>query len=159
MSRKPTPPEVRFWRMVDKAGECWEWTGGKNQKGYGLFKPVQPGKSYSVHRYSYELEVGPIPDGMQVDHRCRSRGCVRPAHLRIVTPAENSEHQAGHRGSASGRRGVSWSSASGKWLAKAMKAGKVYYAGFYDDIDRADEAARELRNQLMTHNDLDRRSA
>jgi hypothetical protein len=73
---------------------CWEWSGAHFQAtGYAVFcvKDERDGKWHPTvaHRVSYELYVGPIPDGLHVDHRCRNRGCVRPEHLEPVTQREN----------------------------------------------------------------------
>ena len=155
---KATDPAVRFWRKVDKSDECWLWQGGKNQNGYGLFKPSKD-RTTAAHRYAYELSVGPIEPRKSLDHICRTPSCVRPDHLRQVTAAENQQHQEGHRDSKSGRRGVSWYAKTGQWRPKVTKNGKHYFAGLYDDLDEAAEVARQLRLRLHTHNDLDRRSA
>ena len=82
------PPEVRFWRFVDKGGECWLWTGSIQRGGYGMFLE-RPGKSVVAHRFAYRLLVGPVPEGLQLDHLCRVRNCVRPDHLEPVTAREN----------------------------------------------------------------------
>lgn len=78
----------RFWSRVDKTEGCWNWKGRLGHDGYGLFSI---GKRDNVipHRFSYELEVGPIPEGLQLDHLCRNRACVRPDHLEPVTREEN----------------------------------------------------------------------
>jgi hypothetical protein len=68
---------------VDGIG-CWIWTGYVISSGYGQF-----GKRTRAHRYVYELLVGPIPDGLILDHLCRVRRCVNPDHLEPVTMAEN----------------------------------------------------------------------
>lgn len=81
-------PECRFWAKVDKTDGCWHWLGAKNSaKGYGRFDAE--GKRYVAHRYSYELLVGPIPVSMQLDHQCRNRMCVNPAHVEVVTEQEH----------------------------------------------------------------------
>lgn len=77
----------RFWRRVDKSGDCWIWTGATMKNGYGICG-FNHGTSL-VHRVSYQLEHGPIPDGMQVLHRCDVRNCVRPSHLFIGTNNDN----------------------------------------------------------------------
>jgi len=86
---KPRKPAAeRFWAFVDKSGDCWLWKAAKDQAGYGLFT-LEPGVSRRAHRVAYEMEVGPIPDGLEIDHLCRVRACVRPLHLEAVTRLEN----------------------------------------------------------------------
>lgn len=77
----------RFWAKVAKAGpyECWEWTGSTHP--YGSISV--DGKTAYAHRVAYELAVGPIPEGLHIDHLCRNKGCVNPAHLEVVSPGEN----------------------------------------------------------------------
>lgn len=82
-------PELsaRFWSKVDKSGDCWVWTSAHFPNGYGTFGIG--GRSFLVHRLSYTWSVGPIPDGLIIDHLCRNRACVRPSHLEPVTYSEN----------------------------------------------------------------------
>lgn len=94
-SAPPWPTaEERFWSKVDTDGPggCWLWTGALNADGYGSFQ-VESRRSIGVHRYAYELLVGPIPAGLELDHvkaqGCRHRHCVNPAHLEPVTHEEN----------------------------------------------------------------------
>lgn len=85
---KPTAAEIaRFWVKVQPTGFCWEWTGARNDDGYG--SAWTNGRSRRAHRMAYELLVGPIPDRMQLDHLCRNRACVNPDHVEIVTLEEN----------------------------------------------------------------------
>lgn len=86
MRSNPTIEE-RFWAKVDRTEGCWLWTAWKSYAGYGLFK--LDGKQVKAHRFAYELLVGPIPDGLQLDHLCRIRNCVYPTHLEPVTCREN----------------------------------------------------------------------
>lgn len=87
-SRRRRPAEVRFWEKVDKSGECWLWTGYVDNTGYGRFG-VSAGVIPTAHRWAWEQEHGPVPEGLQLDHLCRVRRCVRPSHLEPVTQREN----------------------------------------------------------------------
>ena len=71
---------------------CWIWTGGLFSTGYGQFNRANGrsgGQPLQAHRVSYELHIGPIPDGLVIDHMCRQKMCVNPAHLRAVTTRVN----------------------------------------------------------------------
>lgn len=98
--RVPRPIAERLWEKVDKngptpehrpdLGHCWIWTANKVRNGYGtLGAGGKYGGMVLAHRTAYELEVGPIPTGIQLDHLCRNRACVRPSHLEPVTQREN----------------------------------------------------------------------
>lgn len=80
------PAETRFWQLVDKTGDCWLWTGTK-LRGYGRFRD-DAGMVYA-HRYAYSLAHGGIPKGLELDHLCRNRSCVRVEHLEAVTRSVN----------------------------------------------------------------------
>jgi hypothetical protein len=90
MKRSEGPLLVeRFWSRVAKgaAHECWVWTGAQFNGGYGRFKAA--GRDTVAHRWSYEMVNGPVPNGLQLDHLCRNRLCVNPAHLEAVTARTN----------------------------------------------------------------------
>ena len=79
----------RLFAYVNKTDTCWLYTGHIKQNGYGAMRKTQSMKYLLVHRVSYELFKGPIPEGLALDHLCRVRHCVNPDHLEAVTLAEN----------------------------------------------------------------------
>ncbi len=81
------PERILAKFYVDLETGCWVWTGSRTRDSYGWvwFKP----RAWLAHRLVYELCVGPIPEGLQIDHLCRNRPCVSPSHLEPVTNAEN----------------------------------------------------------------------
>jgi len=80
----------RFWSYVRTSDECWEWQACKS-RGYGRFGagPTSTPRVWFAHRIAYQLCVGPIPEGLEIDHLCRNRGCVNPSHLETVTGRVN----------------------------------------------------------------------
>lgn len=97
--------DQRFWSKVEKIGptsvtrpelgRCWIWTAAKVSKGYGNFT-LADGSSEGAHRWAYKALVGPIPEGLTLDHLCRVRSCVNPAHLEPCPAVEN--YQRGDTG-------------------------------------------------------------
>ena len=93
--RQRRPIEERFWPKVQKTETCWLWTGALKSGGYGQFFAE---KYALAHRVAYELVVGPIPEGLTLDHLCRVHNCVNPAHLEPVTNGENLRRGMGPTG-------------------------------------------------------------
>lgn len=146
--------EERFWAKVDRngSGGCWLWMASVDQTGYAQFRH-DLGGSAKAHRYAYMIHVGPIPEGMFIDHKCRVRACVNPAHLRLATPGQNAQN-VGTRTSKFGVRGVR-QTASGKWVGRVHHQGRSWSAGVFATIAEAETAVKKLRRQLFTHNDDD----
>ena len=78
------------YRVNPETG-CWDWLGAKGGGDYGHMRMGgrAGGRQVVAHRIAYELFKGPIPEGLEIDHACRNRGCVNPAHLDVMTHREN----------------------------------------------------------------------
>lgn len=111
------PADDVFWTLVNKTDDCWTWSGWINPQGYGFFSGGHV-QQYA-HRYAYQLLVGPIAAGLQLDHVCHSRDqaciegpaclhrrCCNPAHLEPVTSVVNMKRSVGRRLAC--RRGHPW---------------------------------------------------
>lgn len=94
----PSPVDERSRRAVDIlpanvttriefTDHCWTWRGAANGGGYGSV--LHEGRTWSTHKLAYELLVGPVPDGLQIDHLCLNKRCCNPTHLEPVTAKQN----------------------------------------------------------------------
>ncbi len=127
------PEDVRFWAKVDKdgpvpahcpeLGPCWLWMAATNEQGYGIFRLSRSRRNIRAHRWAFEQENGPIPDGLEPDHLCRVHACIRPSHQEAVSHQEN--NRRGLPGRRSWRRerthcrnGHRFTKATTRWAAK-----------------------------------------
>ena len=148
-------PQQRFWAKVNKSGDCWLWTAWIQPDGYGLFR--LDGKMRRPHRVAWEWANGPIPEGMEIDHTCWTRACVNPAHMRLLSHAENGQNRAGAQAnSASGIRGVTWRADSRKWRATARLNGTIHSLGSYATAEEAAEVVSAWRREHMPYSQMDR---
>lgn len=87
----PAVPGAVWQRLTQASDGCWLWQGSTTSKGYGLTAAAReaPNKPAYVHRLVFTRLVGPIAEGMELDHLCRTRACANPAHLDPVTHREN----------------------------------------------------------------------
>ena len=83
-----SPLAQRFMSEVTvTSDECWMWAGRLDKDGYGLFRVA--GRDVRAYAFAYEMWIGSVPEGLEIDHTCRYRACVNPAHLEAVTHREN----------------------------------------------------------------------
>lgn len=145
-----------FWESADKPETgCWQWKLYINRGGYGHLN--RQGVTYRAHRVAYELAKGPIPEDLNIDHRCHNRACINPDHLRAATQKQNLENYGNAWGNT-GIRGVHYIKAKNRYLASVRHHGKQYYCGIHKTAEEAEATVVAKRNELFTHNDADRRA-
>jgi len=159
LGRLSIPFDQRLWPKIDKQDSpkgCWVWVGSVDSSGYGQIS--HEGRMVKVHRLVYMREVGPIPEGTDLDHKCHIRLCCNPSHLHPVSRKENAENRVGPRkGSSSGIRGVRQRGKS--WEGRVCHNGAYVYLGLFATTAEAEAAVVAKRNELFTNNLLDRKSA
>lgn len=125
-----------FWEKVKKANECWLWQGALDQFGYGHTTGSyigQKNKTLRVHRVSYELHNGKIPDGMNVLHKCDVRNCVNPEHLFLGSQDDNMQDMA----KKGRRKGINCGSENGRaklTAAKVKEIRELYKTGHFTQM-------------------------
>lgn len=144
---KYAPPREKLLRGAVRQGECWEWSRARNSSGYGRL--TVNGRRERVHRYAYQLFVGPIPSGMEVDHVCHNRACVAPYHLRLATRAQNNANRVGAQpASRSGHRNIHWDSRSNTWKIQVGK-GAARRTSSRKDLGFALQDAHRFRGEVF----------
>lgn len=153
---KPNPIDRESLRLlIEDRSEpepntgCWLWMQHTNRLGYGRLK--QRNRSREAHRVSYEAFVGPIPEGMDVLHRCDVRCCVNPDHLFLGTHLDNMRDMAikwrGRRGTLP--FGVTRSgSASNPFHAQIGLNGKILHLGNFSTAEEANEVATSAKKKM-----------
>jgi hypothetical protein len=144
-------------KIVAGPNGCAIWTAKTNERGYGRFHPER-GHGVGAHRFAYELLIGPIPDGLQLDHVCHNRDtacpggvvclhrrCVNPWHLQPVSHAENvrrrdQKNSSRPTNNTSGFKGVSWRKDCSRWTAAVYRHGRKIHLGVFDTPEEAARA-------------------
>jgi hypothetical protein len=163
------PDRIASKIRVNTDTGCWEWTASIGSHGYGQVHYER--KMHTVHRLLYMLLVGPVPEGLQLDHLCRNRPCCNPEHLEIVTHRQNSlrdtgapAHNAkkiacpqGHPYDRTSKRGYRFCSICTREYGKQYRKknieqireyNKEYYKDYYQkNKDRLREYGRNRRRQ------------
>lgn len=138
-------PEESFDYRTKWAGDCLIWTGRKH-RGYG--RMWVDGKETLSHRYAWQRTIGPIPEGIEIDHMCHNRACVNVKHLRLASKSQNQQNRRGP--SPTGSSGVrNVHRKNDKWQVKLTKDKRTYYFGVYSTIEEAAEVAEQARKELF----------
>lgn len=148
--RHPTP-EAAFAAKTKWVGDCLVWTGTVSTS---EVRPDHPmgvirvnGRLEKVHRYAYEREHGPLPVGVEVNHKCWNTLCCQSNHLEPATRAENNRYRNGARhDSSTGHRNIF--SRNGKWVVRVEHLG-VCHGHRHENLDDAIKEAEELRQRLF----------
>lgn len=83
-AHKPAPERFARLYTIDEATGCWLWQGYVDKKGYGRFGAGKPSGEQMAYRFGWIMAFGPVPPGLELDHTCKVRRCVNPAHLEAV---------------------------------------------------------------------------
>ena len=138
-----TPEEAFIARTEPIVGDPAHiiWTGALDGRGYGNLHVN--GRMARAHRYAWERERGPIPDGMVIDHTCWERSCVNVDHLRLATPQENQQNRSGATPGRGLPRGVYRKGR--RYRAVVQSGGQYHYLGTFGTPEEASAAASAER--------------
>ena len=146
-SKRYATPEEAFLARTEPLvwSSCVIWTGATSRGGYGQL--WSGGRIVPAHRYAYEREHGPVPDGMVIDHTCWERSCVNPEHLRLATRSQNNAYLSGARKGRKNSlpRGVYFDRRRGSYYAQVKINGRTINAGTFPTIERANIAVKNCR--------------
>lgn len=144
--------EFRFWPKVrvSEPDDCWEWMAHRMKSGYGTL--TIDNHPRMAHRIAYEISVGPIPNGMEIDHICHNPSCVNPSHLRVASRTQNSVNRRRSKNNTSGIKGVyrvSRTTGPDKWVSRIRINGRLIHIGTYVTAEEArDEYLRVAREHF-----------
>lgn len=125
---------------------CLIWTGARTRHGYGVI--YADGKATLAHRYSWEREHGPIPEGVVIDHRYHcDPACCEPAHLRTATQRQNVQNRSGAQ--SNGRTGVRNVTRTRGTFKVQVRSGGKSYGHYHSTIEAAAAEAKQLRRELF----------
>jgi hypothetical protein len=129
---------------VTVTGDCWLWNGYCDDDGYGRYSTGVDG-DVLAHRIAYRIFIGPIPDGLEIDHTCRVRRCANPLHLEAIEHGENV------------RRGISGLVNGARQRAKtACPKGHSYSGANLYICPRGKRECRTCKREAKSRSDLRR---
>lgn len=142
---EPTPPtrSERFWKNVQTGEGCWLWLGRTTDYGYGIFTWAH-NDPRGAHRAAWELEVGPIPEGLNVCHHCDNPPCVRPNHpdhLFLGTQGDN-VRDCVVKGRSNFQRPHTWAKGESHYAAKLTQCDADEIRRRFDNGERKTDLAR-----------------
>lgn len=144
--RFDTPEESYVARTV-RQGDCLVWVGRRDEHGYGQMRVNK--RTVKVHRFAWELKVGPIPPGVVLDHICHNPSCSNIEHLRLATRSQNCSHLSGPDADnkSSGVRNVYRDGS--KFRVQVRKDGVIHYFGMYETVEEAAVVAERVRLEMF----------
>ena len=138
-----------YWKVFRGRALAGAVAGSVDNSGYVRVKCFK--KMYLVHRIIYEMEIGPIPDGYQVDHIDHNRLNNYPSNFRLVTNLDNCRNQKKRITNSSGITGVYWHSRDEIWAASINDNGKQIYLGKFPSKEEAAKARKEAEKPIGYH--------
>jgi len=150
--------EERFWSKVQKLvgdSSCWRWGGSVAGNGYGKVWLGERRKEVAAHRFAWELEHGPISEGLCVLHLCDNPLCVRPSHLKLGTKQDNSCDMATRRRGNRGHLGLPYGvkRCHGKFQGQVKIKGQGKHLGTFPTVEDAALAAKRERERVYGGHD------